>query len=154
MEITGEQVIPQPRQLVWESLNDPEVLKACIMGCEAIELAAENEYNITMFAAVGPLKARFRGSLAVSDSDPPNRYKLTFSGSGGAIGGGKGTAAVRLSDSPEGTILQYTSSAQVEGRLAQIGSRLVDAAAKKIAGDFFKKFRVELSKHDAASPTD
>jgi carbon monoxide dehydrogenase subunit G len=146
MKITGEQLIPQPQQVVWESLNDPDVLKACILGCEAMEKVEDNKYRVSMLAAIGPFKARFNGKLALSDIEAPCSYKLTFDGSGGAIGFGKGNAQVVLAQQADGTLLQYESSAQVEGKLAQIGSRLVDAAAKKIADDFFEKFRAELSR--------
>jgi len=144
MNITGEQLIPKERKVVWEHLNDPETLQACIMGCESIEETNENQYDIVLFASVGPLKARFKGQLEVSDIDAPNSYRLSFSGTGGAIGFGKGTAFVSLSDQGNDTLLQYESSTQVEGKLAQIGSRLIDAAARKIANDFFEKFQKRL----------
>ncbi len=141
MEMTGEQLISQSQQTVWEALNDPEVLKACIPGCDSIEKVSDTEYKMTMTAAVGPVKAKFAGKLFLSDLNPPTSYKLAFEGSGGAAGFGKGTAAVNLT--PEGsstTKLNYTASAQIGGKLAQVGARLIDGVAKKMADDFFKAF--------------
>jgi len=141
MNMSGEQLIPKDIDVVWEHLNNPETLQACIMGCESIEETGANQYAITLFAAVGPFKARFKGQLEVSDIQPPNSYRLSFTGTGGAIGMGKGTALVALKAQGDATLLEYESATQVEGKLAQIGSRLIDAAARKIASDFFEKFQ-------------
>ena len=140
MEITGEQHIPLPQQRVWEALNDPEILKACIPGCENIEKISENDYKIVMTAAVGPVKAKFNGKLHLADLNPPDSYSLSFEGSGGAAGFGKGSAKVTLSPEDNGTKLSYSAQANVGGKLAQIGSRLIDGVAHKMANDFFKRF--------------
>jgi carbon monoxide dehydrogenase subunit G len=140
MDITGERYIPLPQQRVWEALNDPEVLKACIPGCESIEKLSDTEYKVAMTAAVGPVKAKFSGKLQLSDLNPPNSYSLAFEGSGGAAGFGKGGARVSLAPEAGGTKLSYTAKAAVGGKLAQVGSRLVDAAAKKMTDDFFSRF--------------
>lgn len=150
MEMTGEQLIGQPQQKVWEALNDPEVLKACIPGCDTIEKVSDTEYKMTMTAAVGPVKAKFSGKLFLSDLNPPTSYKLAFEGSGGAAGFGKGTAAVSLNqENPSTTKLSYSASAQIGGKLAQVGARLIDGVAKKMADDFFKAFTNRLG---AAAP--
>jgi hypothetical protein len=140
MDMTGERYIPLPQQQVWEALNDPEVLKACIPGCESIERLSDTEYRVAMTAAVGPVKAKFAGKLHLSDLNPPNSYSLAFEGSGGAAGFGKGGAQVSLAPEAGGTKLSYTAKATVGGKLAQVGSRLVDAAARKMADDFFSRF--------------
>jgi carbon monoxide dehydrogenase subunit G len=140
MDMTGERYIALPQQKVWEALNDPEVLKACIPGCDSIEKLSDTEYKVAMTAAVGPVKAKFSGKLLLSDLSPPNAYALSFEGSGGAAGFGKGGAQVRLAPENGGTKLSYNAKATVGGKLAQVGSRLVDAAARKMADDFFAKF--------------
>lgn len=141
MELTGEQIISLPAEQVWTALNDPTVLQQCVPGCDTFELTGENQYRIVMTATVGPIKAKFTGKLQLSDIQPPKSYKLSFDGSGGAAGSGKGTAAVHLSEVPEGTTLQYTVSATVGGRLAQVGARLIDGVAKKMADQFFVRFK-------------
>ncbi len=140
MEMSGEQRIPLAQQRVWEALNDPEILKACIPGCESIDRVSDNEYKVAMTAAVGPVKAKFAGKLLLSDLNPPNSYSLAFEGSGGAAGFGKGSAQVALSPDGNGTLLTYKASATVGGKLAQIGSRLIDGVAKKMSDDFFARF--------------
>src|SRR6266446_5998072 len=119
MEITGEQLIPVPQAEVWRGLNDPEVLKACIAGCEAIERVSDTEYRVVMVAAVGPVKAKFNGKLVLSDLNPPNSYSLSFEGSGGAAGFGKGSAQVSLKTEGAATRLTYSAKASVGGKLAQ-----------------------------------
>lgn len=141
MELTGEQIISLPAEQVWTALNDPTVLQQCVPGCDTFELTGENQYKIVMTATVGPIRAKFTGKLQLSDIQPPRSYKLSFDGSGGAAGSGKGTAAVVLSPAPEGTTLQYTVSATVGGRLAQVGARLIDGVAKKMADQFFVRFK-------------
>ncbi len=145
MEMTGEQQIPLPQQRVWEALNDPEILKACIPGCESITRVSNTEYKVVMTAAIGPVKAKFNGKLLLADLNPPQSYSLAFEGSGGAAGFGKGTAQVSLAPTGGGTLLSYTAHATVGGKLAQIGSRLIDGVARKMADDFFEKFNATIA---------
>jgi len=145
MDMTGEQLIPVPQAEVWRGLNDPEVLKACIAGCESIEKVSENEYRVALVAAVGPVKAKFNGKLLLSDLNPPNSYSLSFEGSGGAAGFGKGGAKVSLATEGGATRLSYTANASVGGKLAQVGSRLIDGVARKMADDFFTAFNEKLA---------
>ena len=140
MDMTGEFRIPAPRQKVWEALNDPDILKQCIPGCETIEKLSDTELQAKVTAKVGPVKARFGGKVVLSDLDPPNGYKIAGEGSGGAAGFAKGGATVRLADDGAGTRLTYTVEAHVGGKLAQIGSRLIDATARKMADEFFSCF--------------
>lgn len=150
MEMSGEYIIAAPRQAVWDALNDPEVLKACIPGCESLEKTSDTEMTAAVTAKVGPVKAKFNGSVTLSDIDPPNGYRISGEGKGGAAGFAKGGAQVTLNDSDEGgTVLQYTVDATVGGKLAQIGSRLIDASAKKLSGEFFQAFADHVS---AANP--
>lgn len=150
MEMTGEQRIPASQDAVWAALNDPAVLKACIPGCDSIERQSENEYRVSMLAAVGPVKARFHGKLAIRDADPPRGYALSFEGSGGAAGFGRGEASVALAPDDDGTRLAYSASAEVTGKLAQVGSRLIDGVAKKMAAEFFQRFKASFA--SAAHP--
>src|SRR4026208_719482 len=140
MEMTGEQLIPLRQHRVWEALNDPGILKACIPGCDSIEKIAATEYKVVMTAAVGPVKAKFNGKLLLADLNPPHSYSIAFEGSGGAAGFGKGGAQGNLSPDGNGTLLTYKATASVGGKLAQIGSRLIDGVARKMADDFFAKF--------------
>ena len=127
MEMSGEQIIAAPRQAVWDALNDPEVLKACIPGCDSLEKTSDTDMTATVTAKVGPVKAKFNGSVTLSEIDPPNGYRISGEGKGGAAGFAKGGAQVTLSDSNEGgTVLRYTVDATVGGKLAQIGSRLIE----------------------------
>ncbi|RQH03694.1 CoxG family protein [Paraburkholderia dinghuensis] len=145
MELTESHSLPVPQQRAWEALNDTAILKACIPGCESIEADGENAWSVALMAAVGPVKARFKGRLALTDVEAPNRYTIHFEGQGGAAGFGKGSAQVLLqSAGDDATTLSYTATAQVGGKLAQIGSRLVDGAAQKIAAHFFKRFGEQL----------
>jgi carbon monoxide dehydrogenase subunit G len=145
MEMKGEQLIPASQQATWEALNDPAVLKACVPGCESITPAGENVYEVLMVARVGPVSAKFKGKLTLSDINPPQSYSISFEGQGGAAGFAKGGAQVRLSTEGENTKLSYDVKANVGGKLAQIGSRLVDAAARKVADDFFKNFNGKMA---------
>jgi carbon monoxide dehydrogenase subunit G len=145
MEMKGEQLIPAPQQAVWDALNDPGVLKACVPGCESIEKSGDNEYQVLMVARVGPVSAKFKGRLTLSDINPPSSYSISFEGQGGAAGFAKGSAQVRLSAEGAHTRLAYEVKANVGGKLAQIGSRLVDAAAKKVADDFFRNFNAKAA---------
>jgi carbon monoxide dehydrogenase subunit G len=144
MEMTGEQLIPALQAEVWRGLNDPEVLKVCISGCESIEKLTDTEYTVVTMAAIGPVKARFKGKLRLADLEPPNSYSLSFDGQGGAAGFGKGSAQVSLTTEAAGTRLRYAVKAQVGGKLAQIGSRLIDGVAKKMADDFFTAFNQKI----------
>jgi carbon monoxide dehydrogenase subunit G len=150
MDMTGEYRIPASRDAVWKALNDPEVLKQCIPGCEELEKKSETEYAAKVTAKVGPVKAKFGGNVKMSDLDPPNGYTISGEGSGGAAGFAKGGAKVKLAEDGGATVLSYTVNATVGGKLAQIGSRLIDSTAKKMANDFFAKF-AEIVGGDAAA---
>ena len=153
MEMTGEQLIALPQAEVWRGLNDPEVLKASIPGCETIERVTDNEYTIALTAAIGPVKAKFKGKLILSDIKAPDSYSLAFEGSGGAAGFAKGSAQVSLSPEGRGTRLSYSAKANIGGKLAQVGSRLIDGVAAKTADDFFANFNKTLvPKAPAAKP--
>ena len=149
MEMSGEQLIPAPQQAVWNGLNDPQVLKACVPGCESITPTGDNEYQVLMVARVGPVSAKFKGKLTLSDIKPPQSYALAFDGQGGPAGFAKGGAKVALSTQGLTTRLAYDVKASVGGKLAQIGSRLIDAAAKKVADDFFRNFNERMSAAEA-----
>ena len=144
MEMNGEQLIPASQQQTWDALNDPAMLKQCVPGCESIEPIGANQYEVLMVARVGPVSAKFKGKLALSDIQPPSAYAIAFEGQGGAAGFAKGGARVRLSAEGDSTRLSYEAKANVGGKLAQIGSRLVDAAAKKVADDFFRNFNEKV----------
>jgi len=146
MEMTGEQLIPASQADTWAALNDPEILKACIPGCESIELTGANEYVVQMTARVGPVSAKFKGKMALSNIQPPNSYSIAFEGQGGVAGFAKGGAEVSLKAEGGSTRLSYSAKANVGGKLAQIGSRLVDAAASKVAGDFFAAFNEKVGR--------
>jgi carbon monoxide dehydrogenase subunit G len=145
MQMTGQRLLPVPPQQAWNALNDPLMLKACIPGCESVTETGPNQYEVLMAARIGPVSAKFKGRLLQSDIVEPQSYTLSFDGQGGVAGFGKGKAEVRLDPVPEGTQLSYTATAQVGGKIAQIGSRLVDAAASKIADEFFAAFEKALT---------
>ena len=155
MEMKGEQLVPASQQDVWDALNDPQMLKECIPGCEALERVADNEYMVLMVSRVGPVSAKFKGKLTLADVNPPRSYSLAFEGQGGAAGFAKGGAQVQLSSQDGATKLSYEAKANVGGKLAQIGSRLIDAAAKKVADDFFRRFneKVAASSHKQEQST-
>lgn len=140
MDMTGEYRVAATRQKVWEALNDPDILKQCIPGCETIEKLSPTEMTATVRAKVGPVSARFGGKVTLSDLDPPNGYKISGEGTGGPAGFAKGGATVKLIDDNGGTKLSYVVEANVGGKLAQIGSRLIDATARQMAVNFFTKF--------------
>ena len=140
MTMTGESSLPRPREKVWAKLNDPEVLKACIPGCESLEVIGDNEFQAVATNKIGPVKARFKGKVRLTDLDPPNGYRISGEGDGGVAGFAKGGATVALTDKDGGTLLTYDVEAQIGGKLAQLGQRLVNGAAKKLADDFFAKF--------------
>ena len=148
MNLHGERIIPASVERTWGALNDPQTLKACIAGCESIEPTGENQYLAVMAVRIGPVNARFKGRLQLSDIVALQSYKINFDGQGGVAGFGKGSANVTLSPegtSGEATKLNYTADAQVGGKIAQIGSRLVESAAAKIADDFFKAFEAKMT---------
>jgi len=146
MELTESYTLPISQQCTWEALNDIAVLRASIPGCESIEVERENVFALSMSASVGPVKARFKGRMLLTDIDAPQTYTIVFEGQGGMAGFGKGSARVTLEPAGnEATKLTYTASLQIGGRLAQIGSRLVDGAARKLAGEFFRRFIAQVS---------
>jgi carbon monoxide dehydrogenase subunit G len=132
--------LPAAQAAVWAKLNDPEVLKICIPGCESLEKLSDNEFQAVATNKIGPVKARFKGKVRLSDLDPPNSYKISGEGDGGVAGFAKGGAVVTLKAQDGGTLLSYNVEAQIGGKLAQIGQRLVNGAAKKLADQFFAKF--------------
>ena len=150
MEMKGEQLIVASQADTWAALNDPEILKACIPGCESIERVTDSEYAVQMTARVGPVAAKFKGKLTLSDLKPPQSYSIAFEGQGGVAGFGKGGAQVQLAPEGDATRLSYQVKASVGGKLAQIGSRLVDAAARKLADDFFTAFNEKVAGLHAA----
>jgi hypothetical protein len=140
MEMQNERRLPLPRQKVWDALNDPDVLQACIPGCESFDAVDENTYDAVVNAKVGPVKARFKGRVTLEELQPPESYSMSFQGKGGQAGFVKGTSSVRLDEVEEGCRLGYSVKATLGGKLAQLGSRLVDGAAQKTANDFFDNF--------------
>ncbi len=141
MTMTGEIPLEAKRDVVWAKLNDPEVLKACIPGCEELNVIGENEFEAVAVNKIGPVKAKFKGKVQLTDIDPPNGYKIAGQGDGGIAGFAKGGASVQLSDHEGGgTLLKYDVEAQIGGKLAQLGQRLINGAAKKMADDFFARF--------------
>ena len=140
MEMKGEYTIPAPRQQVWAALNDIEILKQAIPGCDSMNRLSDNEIEAVVTAKVGPVKASFKGAVTLSDLDPPNAYTIRGEGKGGVAGFDKGGAKVRLSDALVGTLLIYDVDYAVGGKLAQIGARLIDSTAKKLADEFFERF--------------
>jgi carbon monoxide dehydrogenase subunit G len=148
MEMQGSRHLAVTQQQAWEALNDPEVLKTCIPGCEKVEPTGENQYAIGMSVKVGPVAARFNGKIQLQDVLPPNSYTLNFEGQGGPAGFGKGQARVKLAPPAEGAgcELAYTATAQVGGKIAQVGQRLVDGVARSMAEDFFRRFDEEMNR--------
>ncbi|GMV01430.1 MAG: carbon monoxide dehydrogenase subunit G [Burkholderiaceae bacterium] len=145
MNLQGERLIAATPDATWAALNDPETLKACIAGCETLDRVADDEFLATMAMRIGPVNARFKGRLKLQDVVPPVSYTIAFDGQGGVAGFGKGSADVRLAPEATGTRLTYAARAQVGGKLAQVGSRLVEGAAAKITDDFFAAFEARLA---------
>jgi carbon monoxide dehydrogenase subunit G len=145
MELHGERLIPAPLDKTWAALNDPETLKACITGCESLERTGDDAFAAVVAVKVGPVSARFKGNLKLSNVQAPHSYTINFDGQGGVAGFGKGSADVNLADEGGQTRLKYLAKAQVGGKMAQVGSRLIDAAASKVAEDFFKAFELQLA---------
>jgi hypothetical protein len=154
MEMTGEQLIPATQADTWAALNDPQILKACIPGCESIERTGDNAYEVQMTARVGPVSAKFKGKMMLSNIQAPNSYSIAFEGQGGVAGFAKGGADVSLGAEGHDTRLSYKVKASVGGKLAQIGSRLVDAAANKVANDFFNAFNEKVARPQANHAAD
>ncbi|MFK8035042.1 MAG: carbon monoxide dehydrogenase subunit G [Hyphomicrobiales bacterium] len=144
MDMSGEYRIPAPREKVWAALNDPEILKECIPGCESLEMTSDTEMSAVVTTKVGPVKAKFKGSVTLSDINPPENYKISGEGKGGVAGFAKGGAEVKLTEDGSETILNYTAKAQVGGKLAQLGGRLIESTAKRMAGEFFGSFSEKL----------
>lgn len=145
MELKGERLIAAPIEKVWAGLNDPEILKACIAGCESLERSGDDAFAALVAVRVGPVSAKFKGKLKMSDVKPPTSYTLHFDGQGGVAGFGKGSADVQLTPEAGATKLDYLARAQVGGKMAQVGSRLIDAAAAKITEDFFAAFEAQVA---------
>lgn len=143
--MTGEQIVPLSQDATWRALNDTEILKECIPGCESMEQTAENEYQLVMIAKVGPVSAKFKGKMTLAEINAPNSYKLVFEGQGGVAGFAKGQAEVHLTPENEATRLRYAAKAMVGGKLAQVGSRLIDGVARKTAEQFFAAFNQRVS---------
>ena len=146
MTMTGEVQLPATREVVWQKLNDADVLKACIPGCEELNKTSDTEFQAVSVTKIGPVKARFKGKVQLTDRDPPNGYKISGEGDGGVAGFAKGGATVALTDKDGGTLLSYSVEAQIGGKLAQLGQRLVNGAAKKLADDFFRNFAATVEK--------
>ena len=145
MDMTGEYRIPAPREQVWAALNDPETLKASLPGCQSLEKVSDREFAATVVAKVGPVQAKFNGNVTLSNLNPPESYTISGEGKGGAAGFAKGGADVRLLEEGEVTVLTYTAKADVGGKLAQLGSRLIDGTAKKMADEFFNNFSRQVA---------
>jgi carbon monoxide dehydrogenase subunit G len=152
MDMTGERRIEAPRQTVWRALNDPVVLKASIPGCESLEKLSDTDMKATAAVKIGPISARFSGAVHLSDLDPPNGYTIGGEGQGGVAGFAKGGAKVWLEDAGTGTLLHYEVHAQVGGKIAQLGARLIDASAKQMADAFFDRFSREVAPPPLPAP--
>lgn len=155
MEMTGSRALAQPQQIVWDALNNAEILKACIPGCEKFELTEPNTYAVGTAIKIGPVAARFQGKVTLTDIVAPSSYQLQFDAQGGVAGFGKGSSRVELKPAGSGCELHYTVSSTVGGKIAQLGQRLIDGAAKSLAEDFFRRFEEELQqRHPAAAASE
>jgi uncharacterized protein len=151
MQMSDSQRILASKEKVWTALNDPAVLRQCIPGCQSLEMSSPTEMTATVVIRIGPVKATFGGKVTLSDLEPPNSYRITGEGTGGVAGFAKGGATVKLtSESPDVTVLQYDVDAQIGGKLAQLGGRLIDSTAKKLAGEFFSAFGNAVAAAQAA----
>ena len=146
MEMQATRALGVTQQQAWQALNDPEVLKLCIPGCDKVEATADNEYDIGMALRIGPVSAKFKGHISLSDIVPPASYRISFEGQGGPAGFGKGQAQVQLTPTASGCELAYSVSASVGGKVAQLGQRLIDGAARSLAEDFFRRFDEEMQR--------
>ncbi len=151
MQMQGQRALSVSQQIAWDALNDPEVLKACIPGCDRVELSGDNQYTIGMAVKIGPVSAKFSGKISLLNIDAPHAYTLHFEGQGGPAGFGKGESNVRLEPQGAGCMLTYTVEAQMGGKIAQLGQRLIDGAANKMADDFFKRFDAHLVEANGAT---
>lgn len=145
MEMNGQQIIAATREQVWEALNDPQVLRACIPGCKELDMQSATEMTATVVTKIGPVKATFKGEVTLENLNPPESYTITGEGKGGIAGFAKGGADVKLTETDEGTQLDYSVDAKIGGKLAQLGSRLIDSTAKKLAAEFFSNLSEHLS---------
>jgi carbon monoxide dehydrogenase subunit G len=150
MDMTGEQRIAASQQAVWAALNDPVVLRQCIPGCESLDKLSDTEMAAKVKLQIGPVRASFSGKVTLSDLDPPNSYRISGEGSGGAAGFARGGAVVRLSEDGDATLMRYEVKADVGGKIAQLGGRLIDSTAKKLADEFFQKFTIVVGGGPAA----
>ncbi|WP_428644955.1 SRPBCC family protein [Roseibium sp.] len=151
MDMNGSHRIPADRETVWAALNDPEILKACIPGCESLEKTSDTEMTAAVTSKIGPVKAKFKGSVTLENINPPESYTIAGEGKGGVAGFAKGSADVKLTEEGDETVLSYEAKAQVGGKLAQLGSRLIDSTAKKMAEEFFSKFSEMVGGETAGS---
>jgi carbon monoxide dehydrogenase subunit G len=145
MEIIGTQLIPKPQRQTWDAICDPAVLQICIPGCESMEKISDADFNMTMTAKVGPVSAKFKAKITLVNIDAPNAYTLIFEGQGGVAGFAKGEADVKLAPEGEATRLNYSAKANVGGKIAQVGARLIDGVARKMADSFFTNFNQHLT---------
>jgi carbon monoxide dehydrogenase subunit G len=153
MDMQGNRALAVTQQQAWDALNDPEVLKLCIPGCDKVEATGPNQYTIGMAVKVGPVSSRFTGKIALSDLNPPQSYTIGFDGQGGVAGFGRGSAQVRLTPSGTGCELSYSANAQVGGKIAQVGQRLIDGVARSMADEFFKRFDQEMQRRYPSAAT-
>ncbi len=153
MDLTGEYRIPAPREDVWRALNDPNILQKCIPGCESVEKLSDTEFTAKVVLKIGPMTAKFSGKGTLADLDPPKGYTITGEGQGGVAGFGKGQAKVSLDVDGNVTVMRYTAQAQVGGKMAQLGARLIDSTAKKLADEFFGRFAALMSPAAAEAPS-
>jgi carbon monoxide dehydrogenase subunit G len=152
MDLAGEYRIEAPRDAVWQALNDPDILKQCIPGCQEIDKESDTAFSARVKSKIGPVSATFKGKVTLSDLDPPNGYTISGEGQGGVAGFAKGGARVTLEEDGSATLLRYTADGQVGGKLAQVGARLVEGTAKKVADDFFTRFNELVSEQAASQP--
>ena len=153
MDMHGSRALGVSQQQAWDALNDPEVLKVCIAGCDRLEASGDNQFTVGLAVKIGPVSAKFAGKITLSDVNPPASYTISFDGQGGAAGFGKGQSKVSLLPADAGCELQYTVNAQVGGKVAQLGQRLIEGAAKSMAEDFFKRFDAEMQRRYPAPAT-
>ena len=149
MEMTGEQLVALPQEQAWSALNDTQILKECVPGCESLEQVAENRYQLAIVSKIGPVSAKFKGVMTLEDVDAPRSYRMVFEGQGGVAGFAKGQASVALEPEGESTRLSYSVKAMIGGKLAQLGARLIDGVARKLADDFFRCFNERYAKSES-----